>query len=655
MARVATLETVITARDEASAKFKALSDNAKKNFADTVKSIRNASFQVAAFGAATGFAVTKVVDNFALFNTQIQKAGANVNATAETLEKFRNVAIKAAEGSAVTAEEAARALFFMAGGSVSAEEAAEALAVTLDFATATQVGLEQATILSSQAMTIFNKKGEELNDVLDILTRAGQISFATATQLGDAFQQVAPIASQLGVEIVDLTAIISAMADAGILGSEAGIALKRAFQELLRPSKQMKEGFTRLGVSTNEMQKLLKQPIEIIRLLEQKFGDIQDPIERATVLSGIFGQRSGVAMAALLGLGVDAIDEYRDDLLSAAGATKNAADRIKEAVSPIVLLQEQFQKIGFAIAQAVIPALKSFVESVTPVIEFVSQLIAKFPKLTSFMLLGVIAVGSLAAILAVLSQGILAIILIMPILSAAMLPVIATGAVLVAGILAIIAVFIFWNEIIDFLSDKILQFANFLFLTWVGIKESTINIWNAIIAFFVQTWEGILLIVGEKITETESIIQNKLTAIADFWISVWTGIKDFFTGVWDSITSKIESAVGFVERQVDRIKNLIEGARRIASAPIRIAGSFLRGIAPTIPRQFQEGGIVTQPTIGLIGEAGPEAVIPLNRGVPGNINVTISGNTIFAADADEAARIIGDALIRRLNLQMRIG
>jgi hypothetical protein len=38
------------------------------------------------------------------------------------------------------------------------------------------------------------------------------------------------------------------------------------------------------------------------------------------------------------------------------------------------------------------------------------------------------------------------------------------------------------------------------------------------------------------------------------------------------------------------------------------------GLSPNfdIP-EFQEGGIVTTPTVGLIGEAGPEAVIPLSQ------------------------------------------
>jgi hypothetical protein len=47
---------------------------------------------------------------------------------------------------------------------------------------------------------------------------------------------------------------------------------------------------------------------------------------------------------------------------------------------------------------------------------------------------------------------------------------------------------------------------------------------------------------------------------------------------------------------------------------------------PTIPA-LAEGGIVTRPTLALIGEAGPEAVVPLGRGgmMGGNvINITVT-------------------------------
>jgi phage-related minor tail protein len=46
---------------------------------------------------------------------------------------------------------------------------------------------------------------------------------------------------------------------------------------------------------------------------------------------------------------------------------------------------------------------------------------------------------------------------------------------------------------------------------------------------------------------------------------------------------------------------------------------------PNIP-QLADGGIVTSPTLALIGEAGPEAVVPLDRMGTGGNNITINVN-----------------------------
>jgi SLT domain-containing protein len=71
---------------------------------------------------------------------------------------------------------------------------------------------------------------------------------------------------------------------------------------------------------------------------------------------------------------------------------------------------------------------------------------------------------------------------------------------------------------------------------------------------------------------------------------------------------------------------------------------------------FQEGGIVTKPTLAMIGEAGPEAVIPLRSGYTfGNINVSITGNTISSElDMRELARKVGDEITKRIKLNIRI-
>lgn len=100
----------------------------------------------------------------------------------------------------------------------------------------------------------------------------------------------------------------------------------------------------------------------------------------------------------------------------------------------------------------------------------------------------------------------------------------------------------------------------------------------------------------------------------------------------------------------------------IPPAPAPPPGNFfggivIPGVAATIPapssgnwfggiRLFADGGIVTRPTMGLVGESGPEAIIPLSqydRGGGGQtINLTV--NAGMGTDGAEVGRQIVDAL-----------
>lgn len=71
-----------------------------------------------------------------------------------------------------------------------------------------------------------------------------------------------------------------------------------------------------------------------------------------------------------------------------------------------------------------------------------------------------------------------------------------------------------------------------------------------------------------------------------------------------------------------------------------ISGGPFAGIAvgePGYPEAFQFGGIVTTPTIGLLGEAGPEAVIPLSRGM-GEVHIHLK-NPVFLGNESDARKL----------------
>jgi len=72
-------------------------------------------------------------------------------------------------------------------------------------------------------------------------------------------------------------------------------------------------------------------------------------------------------------------------------------------------------------------------------------------------------------------------------------------------------------------------------------------------------------------------------------------------------------------------------------------GALAAGATP-----FAEGGIVSQPTIGLLGEAGPEAVIPLDRAGGGG------GGTEQTIIIELDGRRIGESVIKELPSLIRV-
>jgi len=90
------------------------------------------------------------------------------------------------------------------------------------------------------------------------------------------------------------------------------------------------------------------------------------------------------------------------------------------------------------------------------------------------------------------------------------------------------------------------------------------------------------------------------------------------------------------------------------------ASQFPGGVIPpsildAIGGKFAHGGIVTRPTLSLIGEAGPEAVVPLGRGGAVGatyITVNVSGNV--TRSEKELADIVGSEIMRRIGTRRAV-
>ena len=108
--------------------------------------------------------------------------------------------------------------------------------------------------------------------------------------------------------------------------------------------------------------------------------------------------------------------------------------------------------------------------------------------------------------------------------------------------------------------------------------------------------------------------------------------------VWDGIK-------GYVNLWIEALNFLIRGANminiKVPSWVPKFGGKGFSFNIPEIPK-LASGGIVTSPTVAMIGERGPEAVIPLSKGGVGGITINILGPTY---GFDDFERRVGEAIV----------
>lgn len=171
-----------------------------------------------------------------------------------------------------------------------------------------------------------------------------------------------------------------------------------------------------------------------------------------------------------------------------------------------------------------------------------------------------------------------------------------------------------WNNVIkpvfqalwDFISGFIIPV--FEFLWKVGEK-----VFNAIKDVVQKAWDGILKAIQPVIDWINKNIMPVINDLKDKFQVVWDGVKKGVEGVWEGIKGFFKNGIngvidlinGFIDKINDGLKKFSDLATSVGASPI----TFRVGKIP----KLAQGGIITSPTIAMIGEAGREAVMPLEN------------------------------------------
>lgn len=416
-------------------------------------------------------------------------------------------------------------------------------------------------------MAAWGVKTEDAGLMLDMLTKAGQDSGASVDTLSQQLMQNKTALDDMGLSLDESVDLLANCEKSGIDTSTMLAGLKKAMQN------SAKEG---------------KSSADAIAELQEKLMSAGSDAEASQMAMELFGNKAGPAIAEACRDGRLSLEDLGYAMDDLAGTTDSTFASIQDPLDQMAPVVNSLKDTGYQLINDLGPAIVEVLGTIsdgvsalstwwsgldekqkTVILTFAGLLAALGPVL-SVVGSVVSTIGSLVTIMGAASAGggVMAAVI------GALTGPIGIAVAAVAGLIAIgIALYLNW--------DKICQWAN-------TMKEKVTS-----------AWETLKSNVSEKVENIKSTVKQK------------------FDDIKSSIQEKIESARDKVKEAIEKIKGFFDFTWKLPHIDLphfSIEGKFSLD-PPSIPHfsvdWYKTGGVFDSPSVIGVGEAGPEAVVPL--------------------------------------------
>ena len=294
-------------------------------------------------------------------------------------------------------------------------------------------------------------------------------------------------------------------------------------------------------------------------------------------------------------------------------------------IPQIVALTPEFVKLGSALAQSAVQLIPTFREFLTIIVTLIKDGLNNLMK----------TVISLLPTIVEVAPAIIAVVMAVKILTTTMAIM---NAVMDANPIALIGFAIIALVVI------ITYLQNHWMTVWTAVKDAAVAVWhflysdvfaplirffgpivsaylNAYKTLFMDVWHGIQIVVsavwnflwGNVLSPLVKFfggaISIDLRLFGNLWNTVWNGIKTVVQDVWSVISPIFNGLI----KGVQMVTNAIHGVTSVVSGIGKGVGGAVSSVAGFVGKLFADGGYVDRPTPAIVGEAGPEVILPITN------------------------------------------
>ncbi|AZV46841.1 phage tail tape measure protein [Nautilia sp. PV-1] len=482
---------------------------------------RSKIFDTLAIGTAITIPFKAGID----FQSSMARVKALTGATGKEFDQLRATAKKLGATTVFSASEAAQGMQFLAMAGYKTNDIVKAMPGILNLASAGQLDLAQTADIASNILSGFNLKASQTTHVADVLAKAATSTNVTIGELGETMKYVAPVASNLGASMEEVTALTGLLGNVGIKGTQAGTALRAMYARLAAPPTEALKTMQKLGLVTKDANGKFVGMTNILKQLQEKTKGMSDT-QKAAILKNLFGIESMSAAMALLKTPIKDIKKLTNELKNSDGTAKRIAKTQTDTVAgAFKQLGSAVEGVSIAFSSLFLPVIKTLTLGLAKVASWLNNFIEKHRILAT--VIGGVVGGIMAFSIAASVAGY-------------------AFSFLVTGVTRGLTAWTLLNEN----------------LTLANIKTKALTVWQTIlsaktkIATAVQwAWNAAMTAnpLGLIVVAIGAVVAGVVWMYKKFdWFrsgvsAVWSGIKSVFTGAWEGIKAVFSAGWKFIK------------------------------------------------------------------------------------------------------------